>query len=62
MYILPFKDANVKNCLNIIEEFRKKLLSEEHLYKSHLDLYFLEQYCNSQNIDKIEINEIYNRL
>ena len=62
MYILPFKDPNVKNCLNIIEEFRKKLLSEEHLYKSHLDLYFLEQYCNSQNIDKIEINEIYNRL
>ena len=61
-YILPFKSVNVRNCLNIIREFRKKLLSEEHLYRSHLDLYFLEQYCNSEGVEKIEINDIYNKL
>ncbi len=59
-YILPCKNANKKNCLNIINKFRKKLLSEEHLYRNHLDLYFLENIC--ENKDKVGMNDIYKRL
>ena len=61
-YILRCKNISQMIVLNIIENFRKKLLSEEHLYRSHLDLYFLEQYCNSEGVEKIEINDIYNKL
>ena len=48
--------------LNVIDNFRKKLLSEEHLYRNHIDLYFLEKYFNLEKKEKIDINEIYKRL
>ena len=59
-FLLPCKNDNKKNCLNIIKSFRKKLLSEEHLYRNHLDLYFLEHIC--ENKENVGMNEIYKKL
>ena len=61
-FICPCKNQTQKNSLNIIQSFRKKLLSEEHLYRNHLELYFLEQFCNLENKDNIGMNELYKRL
>ena len=61
-YILRCKNISQMIVLNIIENFRKKLLSEEHLYRNHIDLYFLEKYFNLEKKEKIDINEIYKRL
>ena len=61
-YLLPCKSINIKNCLYKIEEFRKKLISEEHMYKSHLELCFLEHFFNSENSEKIGISDLYKKL
>ena len=61
-FLFRCKNKQVKNSLKAIENFRKKLLSEEHLYRNHLDLYFLEKFINVEKKGKININEIYRRL
>ena len=61
-YLMYCKNSNLRFSLNLIDNFRKKLLSEEHLYRNHLDLFYLERYMNIQKKEKIDINEVYKRL
>ena len=61
-YLFFCKNTNQKLSLNLVDNFRKKLLSEEHLYRNHLDLFYLERYMNFQKKEKIDINEVYKRL
>ena len=61
-YLFICKNTNQKLSLNLVDNFRKKLLSEEHLYRNHLDLFYLERYMNFQKKEKIDINEVYKRL
>ena len=46
--------------INILEEFRKKLLSEERLYKEHLELFILRKYFEEEyeQKDKYDIRDI----
>ena len=45
----------------IIDYFRKKLLSEEHLYRSHIYLYLFEKYFEIEQ-EKTDIVELYKYL
>jgi len=51
-----------ENIINLIYNFRKKLLSEEHLYKTYIDLYLLEKIFQIDNQCKFDPNELYNNL
>ena len=46
--------------INILEEFRKKLLSEERLYKEHLELFLLRKYFEEEyeHKEKYDIRDI----
>ena len=46
----------------IIDSFREKLLSEEHFFRSHVYLYYLEKYFGVVESGKIDITELYNYL
>ena len=46
----------------IINSFREKLLSEEHLFRSHVYLYYLEKYFGVLESGKVDITELYNYL
>ena len=46
-----------ENIINLIYNFRKKLLSEEHLYKTYIDLYLLEKIFQIDNQCKFDLNE-----
>ena len=46
----------------ILTSFRKKLLSEEHFFKAHIYLYYLEKYFDINDAKKIDIAKLYNYL
>ena len=46
----------------IIQKFRRKLLSEEHFFKSHLFLFLLIQKIKINKKDKSDIKELYSEL
>ena len=50
-----------KNEIYIFEHFRKKLLSEEHLYRAHIYLYLFEKYFEIKK-ETTDIVELYNYL
>ena len=51
-----------ENNINLINNFRIKLLSEEHLYKVHINLYLLEKIFQIDEPYRFDINELYNNL
>ena len=51
-----------ENNINLINNFRNKLLSEEHLYRIHINLYLLERIFEIDEHYKFEVNELYNNL
>ena len=51
-----------KESYNFIRIFRKHLLSEEHLFKSHLKIIFLEKQLNSKKEENISFLECFNEL
>ena len=51
-----------KESYNFIRIFRKHLLSEEHLFKSHLKIIFLEKQFNSKKEENISFLECFNEL
>ena len=53
---------NKGNKVQYIYKFRNKLLSEEHLYKVHINLYLLEKIFQIDEPYKINCNELYNNL
>ena len=51
-----------ENKLDFLYNFRNKLLSEEHLYKVHINLYLLEKIFQIDEVYKLNPNELYNNL
>ena len=52
------KETNI----DLINNFRKRLLSEEHLYKTHINLYLLEKIFQIDEQYKFDPYELYNNL
>ena len=59
-YFICFKKN--ENKLDFLKHFRNKLLSEEHLYKVHINLYLLEKIFQIDEVYKLNPNELYNNL
>ena len=59
-YFICFKKND--NKLIFLNNFRNKLLSEEHLYKVHINLYLLEKIFQIDEVYKLNPNELYNNL
>ena len=55
-------NINEGNNINLISQFRKKLLSEEHLFKVHINLYLLEKIFQIDEPYKFDVNELFNNL
>ena len=51
-----------KESHNFIRIFRKHLLSEEHLFKSHIKIIFLEKQHNFTGEEKTNALECFNEL
>ena len=51
-----------RNYFITMENFRIKLLSEEHFFRTHNYLYLLEKYFDLQESKKIDIIELYKNL
>ena len=50
------------NKISLINDFRIKLLSEEHLYRNHINLYLMQKIFQLNEAYKFEIKETYNNL
>jgi len=61
-YIIFMCSRNKRRDISIVQQFRKKLLSEEHFFKSHLFLYLLIQKIKIDKDDKSDIKELYSEL
>ena len=59
-FLICFKKKD--NKLEFLNNFRNKLLSEEHLYKVHINLYLLEKIFQVDEVYKFNPNELYNNL
>ena len=55
-------NKRAENNVNLINNFRIKLLSEEHLYKVHINLYLLEKIFQIDEPYRFDINELFNNL
>ncbi len=53
---------NKRTDIIIIQKFRRKLLSEEHFFKSHLFIYLLIQKIKIDKSDRSDIKELYSEL
>ena len=53
---------NKRRDILIIQKFRKKLLSEEHFFKSHLFIYLIIQKIKIDRDDKSDIKELFSEL
>lgn len=51
-----------RNYYKTMENFRKKLLSEEHFFRTHNYLYLFEKYFDLQESKKKDIIELYKNL
>ena len=61
-YIIFMCSRNKRRDILIVQQFRKKLLSEEHFFKSHLFLYLIIQKIKIDKDDKSDIKELYSEL
>ena len=61
LFIVCRKNEN-DNKLHLINNFRKKLLSEEHLYREFINLYLIEKIFQIEETQKFDIYELYNNL
>ncbi len=59
--LFSFRRKN-ENKLELINKFRTKLLSEEHLYRAFINLYLIEKIFQIDEALKFDINEMYNNL
>ena len=53
---------NQRNHYIILKKFRKKMISEEHIFKAHNSLYLFEQFFDVNEYQKIDIIELYKNL
>ena len=56
------KKSRIGKIFYIIKKFRKKLLSEEHIFRTHIFLYYFKQFFDVMESEKIDITELYNYL
>ena len=56
------KNREENKSFDLINKFRNKLLSEEHFFRSFINLYLLEKIFQIDELHKFEINELYNNL
>ena len=61
-YIIFMCSRSKRRDILIVQQFRKKLLSEEHFFKSHLFLYLIIQKIKIDKDDKSDIKELYSEL
>lgn len=62
-YLMSFTGNEYrKRGFEVLNRFREKLLSEEHLFRINIFLYHLEKYFNIKETDKIDILELYENL
>ena len=59
-FLICFKKKD--NKLEFLNNFRNKLLSEEHIYRAFIDLYLIEKVFQIDEAHKFDINELYNNL
>ena len=59
-YILKFRRKS--KIYFMLNQFRLKLLGEEHIFKSNIILYHIEKYFNIKEIQKVDILELYDNL
>ena len=59
LFVFSGKNEN-KLCL--LNNFRNKLLSEEHIYRAFINLYLIEKVFQIDEAHKFDINELYNNL
>lgn len=51
-----------KRIFSILNNFREKILSEEHIFKSNIILFHLEKYFDIQENKKIDVLDLYDNL
>ena len=61
LFVFNGKNEN-ENKLYLINNFRNKLLSEEHIYRVFINLYLIEKVFQIDEAYKFDINELYNNL
>ena len=59
---LFFCNVKSENKIYLINRFRNKLLSEEHLYKSHINLFLLQKIFQIEETYKLDFKELYDNL
>ena len=53
---------NIDNKIGLISSFRLKLLSEEHLYRNHINVYLIQKIFQIEDSFQFNIKELYNNL
>ena len=62
-YLLSFVgNFHKKRVFYIFDKFRKKILGEDHIFRTNLFLYQLKKYFNIKETEKIDIYELYENL
>jgi hypothetical protein len=60
-YLMSFTGhIKKKRIFFILNKIREKIISEENLFKTKINLYHLERYFNIREIGKIDVLELYN--
>ena len=60
-YLMSFTGhIKKKRIFFILNKIREKIISEENLFKTKINLYHLERYFNIRDTEKIDILELYN--
>ena len=60
LYMLKFKKRS--KMFFVLNQFRQKLLGEEHIFRNNIILYHLEKYFNIKEIQKVDILELFENL
>ena len=55
-------NKKINDKIGLIHNFRIKILSEEHLYRNHINLYIIHKIFQIDEPYKFDIKELYNNL
>ena len=61
-FLSLFKHPQKKKIFFILNHFRRKVLGEEHIFRSNIILYHLEKYFDIKESKKIDIIDLYDNL
>jgi hypothetical protein len=62
-YLLSFTgNYHKKRAFYILDKFRKKILGEDHVFRTNLFLYQLKKYFDIKESEKVDIFELYENL